>query len=114
MIQVEEIERIQRERELELERQRLFELEQERLRQLEIERQRIEEENRLAQQRQQEELEELERRRASRDSLSMTSEDTSYISDDHVTSTPRKPEENDISTSQSRNSKTNYINNLFT
>ncbi|XP_060554144.1 uncharacterized protein LOC132715175 isoform X2 [Ruditapes philippinarum] len=96
-IKVEEIERIQRERELELERQRLLELEQERLQQLEIERQRIEEENRLAIQRQQEELEELERRRASRDSLSMTSEDTSYISDDHITSTPRKPEENDIS-----------------
>lgn len=85
-VKVEEIERIQRERELE------------RLRQLELERERlrIEEEQRRLLQRQQEELAQLERKRASRDSLSMTSEDPSYISDDHITSTPRKSDHPEI------------------
>lgn len=91
VIKVEEIEKIKRERELERQRQLELELERERQRKL------IEEEHRLELQRQQEQLEELEHRRASRDSLSMTSEDTSYICDDHVTSTPKKSDGSEIS-----------------
>lgn len=89
-VKLEEI-RIERERELERQRQRERQLE------LERQRQRMEQEQQLALQRQQEELEALERRRASRESLlSMTSEDTSYISDDHVTSTPRKSQDSGL------------------
>lgn len=91
LIKVDEIEKIKRERELERQRQLELELERERQRKL------IEEEHRLELQRQQEQLEELERRRASRDSLSMTSEDPSYICDDHVTSTPKKSDGSEIS-----------------
>ncbi|KAL4227394.1 hypothetical protein ACF0H5_012837 [Mactra antiquata] len=83
-IKKEELERIEREREIE--RRRKLELEES----LERERKRYEEEKRRELQRQQEEMEELERQRASRESLD--TEDNSFSSNEHMSSTPRRPE----------------------
>lgn len=70
----------------ELERRRELEIEEER----EMERLHYEEEQRREIQRQQEEMEELERHRASRETLD--SVDNSFVHNEHVSSTPRKPE----------------------